>query len=81
VDLFAPGVGVVSTLNADSGSHSLSGTSMAAPHVAGAAAVLLSEKPTLSPAAVADRLIDSATSGKVKTAGNKSPNRLLYSED
>ena len=79
LDMFAPGVAILSDW--PTGTHTLSGTSMAAPHVAGAAAVLLSEKPTLSPAAVADRLIDSATSGKVKTAGNKSPNRLLYSED
>lgn len=60
-DLSAPGGGIWSTYPVDEGSYrSLSGTSMAAPHVAGAAALLLQAEPGLDPAAVRDRLANSA---------------------
>ncbi len=67
VDLAAPGVGIVSTINtggtapASSGYASYSGTSMAAPHVSGAAALLIGAQPHLSAAAVQQYLKDSAT--------------------
>jgi len=76
VDVFAPGVGIRSTL-IGGGSGSYDGTSMASPHVAGAAAVLWSLNPTYSHTQVASALISSATSNKiVDTMG--SPNRLLF---
>ncbi|GAA4840944.1 S8 family peptidase [Kitasatospora terrestris] len=78
-DLFAPGTGIVSAWNSgDSDSHTLTGTSMAAPHVAGAAALYLSAHPRATPAQVQDALVRSATAGKIGKAGTDTPNRLLY---
>lgn len=56
VDIQAPGVAILSTWN-DGATKSISGTSMAAPHVAGAAALLLSSNPAMTPAQVRDRLV------------------------
>ncbi|WP_217255122.1 S8 family peptidase [Streptomyces sp. AC602_WCS936] len=79
LDLFAPGNAIVSTSNAgDSASQSMSGTSMAAPHAAGAAALLLSANPTWSPAQVRDRMVADATSGRISDARAGSPNKLLH---
>lgn len=77
VDVFAPGVSISSDALAG-GFVSMSGTSMASPHVAGVVAVLLSRTPTLTPAAVATAVISTATTGVVASAGTGSPNRLLY---
>jgi len=77
VDLFAPGSGILSASNAStSGSRVLSGTSMASPHVAGAAALLLSGSPNATPQAVSDALTQGATANVV-TDVMGSPNRLL----
>ncbi|MGA5560664.1 S8 family peptidase [Streptomyces platensis] len=78
-DLFAPGTGIVSAWNTgDTDTHSLTGTSMAAPHVTGAAALYLSAHPDASPAEVQQAILDNATEGKVSDAGSGSPNRLLF---
>jgi subtilisin family serine protease len=77
LDIFGPGVNITSA-NYTGGTTSMSGTSMASPHVAGAVAVYLEANPSASPATVAAALIDSATSGKVVNSGSGSPNRLLY---
>ncbi|MFM8870120.1 MAG: S8 family serine peptidase, partial [Actinomycetota bacterium] len=58
---------------------SLSGTSMASPHVAGAAALVLSNMATLSPAGVTSYLLSEATTNTVTSVGVGTPNKLLYS--
>ena len=78
LDLFAPGSSITSTwIGSTTATRTISGTSMASPHVAGAAAVLLSLEPTLTPAAVATRLVGAATVGVVVDEGVGSPDLLL----
>lgn len=79
VDLYAPGVGITSDYyTSATATASMSGTSMAAPHTTGAAAVLLSQNPALAPADVAAALVANATSGVISGATTGTPNRLLY---
>ncbi|WP_433246580.1 S8 family peptidase [Streptosporangium sp. CA-135522] len=78
-DLFAPGVGITSAWNSgDTATRSLGGTSMAAPHVTGAAALYLAAHPAATPAEVQSALIAAATTGKISNPGSGSPNRLLF---
>ncbi|AXQ27693.1 S8 family peptidase [Solimonas sp. K1W22B-7] len=78
VDLFAPGSNIVSAAyNSATGTATLSGTSMASPHVAGAAARYLAANPGANAAAVDAALKASASSGKVGNPGTGSPNLLL----
>ncbi|MFJ2343048.1 S8 family peptidase [Streptomyces antimycoticus] len=77
IDLFAPGDRIVSASNAgDTATRTLSGTSMAAPHVAGAAALYLAGHRFATPAQVGAALIAGASRGRVRDAGAGSPNRL-----
>jgi subtilisin family serine protease len=62
-----------------SNTSTMSGTSMASPHVAGVAALYLQGSPTATPATVANAIITNTTPNKVTNAGTGSPNRLLYS--
>ena len=79
VDIFAPGVGVVSDwYTSSTATQSDDGTSMSTPHVAGAAALYLQSNPSATPAQVASFLTSQATAGAVKSPGTGSPNKLLY---
>lgn len=78
LDLFAPGLNISSASYASTtGSTTMSGTSMAAPHVTGAAALMLQANPGASPAAIANALVSGATPNHVKSPGTGSPNLLL----
>ncbi|MER7172234.1 S8 family peptidase [Streptomyces mesophilus] len=80
LDLFAPGVSVTSAwITNDTATNTISGTSMAAPHTAGVAALYLAANPGAAPAQVRDALVNGATSGKVQDPRTGSPNKLLYS--
>lgn len=80
LDIYAPGSSITSAwYNSNSATNTISGTSMAAPHVAGVAALYLDENPNLSPAQVTNLLTTRATSGKVTDAKTGSPNKLLFS--
>ncbi|WP_249123892.1 S8 family peptidase [Saccharopolyspora erythraea] len=76
LDLFAPGSNITSTRNGG-GSTSMSGTSMATPHVAGAAAIHLAAHPSATPQQVRDALVRGGQQGVVTSPGSGSPNVLL----
>lgn len=77
LDIFAPGSNVVSLGLSDGGTATMSGTSMASPHVAGAAAQYLTANPAATPQQVRDALVNGASDGVVKNPGTGSPNKLL----
>ncbi|GAA2273680.1 hypothetical protein GCM10010145_44760 [Streptomyces ruber] len=78
LDVFAPGVSVTSAWNSDDTARAThDGTSMATPHVAGAAALYLAHHPGDTPAQVSRSLVKAAVSGKVTGRGIGSPDRLL----
>ncbi|QYX63753.1 S8 family peptidase [Shewanella putrefaciens] len=80
LDIYAPGSSITSSwYTSNSATNTISGTSMASPHVAGVAALYLDENPNLSPAQVTNLLATRATSGKVTDAKTGSPNKLLFS--
>ncbi|MFI8205277.1 S8 family peptidase [Streptomyces sp. NPDC085937] len=78
VDLYAPGSDITSAWNdSDTGTKTISGTSMASPHVAGAAAVYLAGHPDADPAAVAEALTAGATADAIGNPSTGTPNKLL----
>ena len=79
VDIFAPGSGILSAwFTSTTATATLSGTSMASPHVAGAAALYKQANPSASSTTIRNALVNNATSGVLTGIGSGSPNRLLY---
>ena len=79
IDLYAPGSSIVSAGYAsDIATATKNGTSMASPHVAGAAALYLAANPAATPATVASALVANASIGRLSGVTAGSPNRLLY---
>ena len=79
VDIFAPGSSIRSAwYTSTTATNTISGTSMASPHVAGAAALYLQRFPTASRTTVTSWLINNATLNRLTSIGTGSPNRLLY---
>lgn len=78
VDLFAPGSNITAGWNSsDTATYTGNGTSFAAPHVSGAAAIYLSGHPSATPSEVGSALVNGATSGALSGIGSGSPNKLL----
>jgi subtilisin family serine protease len=79
LDIFAPGSSITSAWRtSDTATNTISGTSMATPHVAGAAALVLAQNPSFTPQQVRDSLVNNATTGVISNPGTGSPNRLLF---
>jgi subtilisin family serine protease len=82
LDLFAPGVDIPSSWHtSDAEIRRSSGTSMAAPHVAGMAALLRQADRAAPPSTIKSLLLAEATNGEVRDPGAGSPNRLLFAGD
>lgn len=79
LDIFAPGSSITSAwIDSDDDTHTISGTSMATPHVAGAAALYKQANPGATPLQVRNALVGGATVGVVGNEGRNSPDLLLY---
>ena len=79
LDIFAPGSGILSAWwTSNTATATLSGTSMASPHVAGAAALYKQANPSASSTTIRNALVNNATTNVITNAGTGSPNRLLY---
>ena len=80
VDIWAPGSNIASAWHtSDTAVNTISGTSMAAPHAAGVAALYLEENPSATPQQVFSALTNTATGGVLSGIGSTSPNLMLYS--
>jgi subtilisin family serine protease len=77
VDGYAPGVGIKSDWR-NGGTNTISGTSMATPHVTGAAALYKAGNPTASAATVTSWINSNATPNAITGNVSGTPNRLLY---
>jgi subtilisin family serine protease len=80
VDIFAPGSSITSAwATSDTATNTISGTSMATPHVAGVAALYLQGHTTASASTVRNAIVNGSTTNRLTGIGTGSPNRLLYS--
>lgn len=81
VDIFAPGSSITAAwIGGTSSTNTISGTSMAAPHVAGIAAKLMQENPSFDAAKIVDELLSIATSGTLSGVPTASPNLLSFQQ-
>jgi subtilisin family serine protease len=79
VDVFAPGAWISSAAHTGPSDYrSFKGTSFAAPHVTGIAALILEANPTYTPQQVTDRIVADATSNTIRSLEASSPNLLAY---
>lgn len=79
VDINAPGVNITSAwYTSNTATNTISGTSMATPHVTGAAALYLQANPSATPQQVRDALVTNGTAGAIKSIPAGTPNVLLY---
>ena len=80
VDVFAPGSSITSAwFTSNTATNTISGTSMASPHVAGVAALALQANPLATPAAVVSFLLTNASANRLTSVGTGSPNLLAFS--
>lgn len=78
-DIWAPGSDIVSaSFRSDTGSSTLSGTSMACPHVSGGAALLLQSNGGLKSADIIDSMLDSAITDGISGLKTGDTNKLLW---
>ena len=80
VDIFAPGSSILSAwYTSTTATATLSGTSMASPHVAGVAALYKQANPSASATTIRNAIVNGSTTNRLTGIGTGSPNRLLYS--
>jgi aqualysin 1 len=79
VNIFAPGSSITSAWHtSNTATNTISGTSMASPHVAGVAALYLQGNTGAAPSTVRSAIYNNATTGRLSGIGSGSPNRLLF---
>jgi len=79
VHIFAPGTNIRSAwIGSNTATNTISGTSMACPHVAGLSATILQVNSNMSPASLRSTLISNSQTGLIGNVGTGSPNRLAY---
>jgi Subtilisin-like serine proteases len=80
IDISAPGVSITSAwVGSSTATNTISGTSMAAPHVSGVAALYLERNPTATPQSVRDAIVNGSTTNHILNLRPGTPDRLIFS--